>query len=613
MAFVFMLLTLAAISTGAGLQVRLFNNTALAGHPMTSPWIVQKPTFTHKNRGAPFSASMTGTLTADRGYSYVFNCSFGGAVLGFAHIDGHLVCQTGVNGPHPPAGPSVISTAYDNPLPVLSATAWPVRLLIVHNGTGHDEVTFGMNISRQLVFHGGEANGAGDNHTGSDQILLPDRGSETASGSDTWLDQEGVLSPDLAAAEMQRDMLQQQAAQGWAPWYDMSYTRLVRLPEGSTLTIALCDNGSSDASDDARCITETRTDWKPPHEADVVLRLGPHAYDRSYAQLFLATATCNVSIAYGGGAHLLVSVDVVDGCGNGTELVLAAGSAWYRLHTLGATMDSLTFTPFGDGVKTTAIFSTVPGGQSSLVIPQSLSAQPHLVLPLSRNTSVGLSDERLGHSEIRARLNAAWLAERQRYDAYGELAEVKMAVQGDTRVKGPDPHLTAPTLSHAQPHQSCPSRSQPQSRSRPRFSFHSRCPSGSCPTATPHSTISKVFPHPVPSATPSPRAHPFPDRIPSTRCHAAGVMWNVVWNPIESVIAPVIRGNPWGWDPATVNDDWPYVLFDWDTHFAAYMLSLDARELGYSTLIQVCYCQPRRPHRTAPDVAHAHDNATILT
>ena len=29
-----------------------------------------------------------------------------------------------------------------------------------------------------------------------------------------------------------------------------------------------------------------------------------------------------------------------------------------------------------------------------------------------------------------------------------------------------------------------------------------------------------------------------------------------------------------------------YVLFDWDTHFAAYMLSLDARELGYSVLIQ---------------------------
>ena len=32
-----------------------------------------------------------------------------------------------------------------------------------------------------------------------------------------------------------------------------------------------------------------------------------------------------------------------------------------------------------------------------------------------------------------------------------------------------------------------------------------------------------------------------------------------------------------------------YVLFDWDTHFAAYMLSLDARELGYSVLIQATW------------------------
>ena len=80
-----------------------------------------------------------------------------------------------------------------------------------------------------------------------------------------------------------------------------------------------------------------------------------------------------------------------------------------------------------------------------------------------------------------------------------------------------------------------------------------------------------------------------------------------------------MRGNPWEWDTAVVDDDWPYVLFDWDTHFAAYalslalshhlppslhfirplplpptspspcryMLSLDAKELAYSTLIAI--------------------------
>ena len=58
-------------------------------------------------------------------------------------------------------------------------------------------------------------------------------------------------------------------------------------------------------------------------------------------------------------------------------------------------------------------------------------------------------------------------------------------------------------------------------------------------------------------------------------------------NPIEhGPFAPVIRGNPWGLDKGVVNDDWPFVIFDWDNHFGAYMLSLDAKEQGYSALIQ---------------------------
>ena len=51
--------------------------------------------------------------------------------------------------------------------------------------------------------------------------------------------------------------------------------------------------------------------------------------------------------------------------------------------------------------------------------------------------------------------------------------------------------------------------------------------------------------------------------------------------------SPVIRGDPWHLDAGVLNDDWAYVIFDWDNHFGAYMLSLDAKELGYSALIQV--------------------------
>jgi len=145
---------------------------------------------------------------------------------------------------------------------------------------------------------------------------------------------------------------------------------------------------------------------------------------------------------------------------------------------------------------------------------------------LAGGGSVGFSSKApLPAARIRATLRAAWEAEQARYGAYGEHAEVKMAVQ-------------------------------------------------------------------------------------------AGAMWNVVYNPLESVIAPVIRGNPWGWDPAVLSDDWPYVLFDWDTHFAALMLSLDAagKELGYSVLIQVVKAKSAEgfvPNGYAPTRKSTHSQPPV--
>ena len=98
-------------------------------------------------------------------------------------------------------------------------------------------------------------------------------------------------------------------------------------------------------------------------------------------QLYLAAAGCNVSVTTGGGEALLVDVEVVAGC-DATELVLTGSSyadsgrqarmayqrarrpvcssrprplvlrsAWYRMHEVSATGRSLTFTPYGDGVR----------------------------------------------------------------------------------------------------------------------------------------------------------------------------------------------------------------------------------------------------------------------
>ena len=274
----------------------------------------------------------------------------------------------------------------------------------------------------------------------------------------------------------------------------MSYTKLVRLPEGSALTLALCDSAGTNGS--VRCLLQTRTDWKPEGHADVQLRLGARAYDASFMQLYVGTASCNVSVTLNGGEELLAEVAVVAGC-EGTELVLVGGSAWQRQQAVTASKDTLAFAPYGDHLRGSTLVCTEVGG-GSLVLPSEVASQPHLALPLAEGRAIGLSSDAavVGLPAIRQALGAARAAEEARYAAYGEHAEVKRAVQ-------------------------------------------------------------------------------------------AGVTWNTVWHPLKGVIAPVVRGNPWGWDMSPVSDDWPFVIFDWDTCFAALMLGMDAKALAYSVLISV--------------------------
>ena len=480
-----MLSSLLSVVNTHGLTLTSFDNTAFSGAGVSS--LVAEPFAAHNGR-QPFSARLTGILAVERGYLYNFSCSFGEAVLGYVHIDGHLVCQVGVNGPHKPTPSSVRSTFYDNPLPVLSSTAWPLRLAIVHNGSASvPKLAFGVNITRVRA----NGDGAGSVATPTDHP--------------SWL--AGALSPDLPPEERQRDALQDKLASGWGPWYDMSFTRLVRLPEGSALDLILCEpNSTATANTTAVCMpAEARVDWGPSGGAE--LRPGAHAYDRSFVQLFVSTRTCNVSLSYAGGDELALLAAVISGC-DGAELLMVGASAWYRMHRLhstGSPPSRLTFVPYGTGgLRTSTLYTSVAAETCpSLTLPAHLSSQPHLALPLCSG-EIGISSgEPRSAADISSQLSAAWADEERRYAHFGEHAEAKMAVQ-------------------------------------------------------------------------------------------AGVMWNVVYNPLERVIAPVIRGNPWGWDPATLNDDWPYVLFDWDTHFAAYMLSLDARELSYSVLIQIVKAKSAR-------------------
>ena len=68
----------------------------------------------------------------------------------------------------------------------------------------------------------------------------------------------------------------------------------------------------------------------------------------------------------------------------------------------------------------------------------------------------------------------------------------------------------------------------------------------------------------------------------------AATLWNYIYSPAEyGPFLPVSRS--WNFVKQAVNNDWAYVIFDWDNIFASYMTSLDAASKGiaYSNLIQV--------------------------
>ena len=113
-----------------GVQLRIFNNTALAGTPIATRTVPElAAAFDDMPRGAAFSAELTSTLTANSSRTYSFLCNFTEATLAYLHVDDHLVCESGVN------APSGSVTTLDQPLPVHRRTQWPVRLSVVFNGS----------------------------------------------------------------------------------------------------------------------------------------------------------------------------------------------------------------------------------------------------------------------------------------------------------------------------------------------------------------------------------------------------------------------------------------------------------------------------------------------
>ena len=87
----------AAVSAGGGITLRVYDNTGLAGRPVSTSVLpttaFELPAGSH---GGAWSASLTGMLEFPAaGGLYNFSCSFLRTTLGFVWVDGHRVCNDG--------------------------------------------------------------------------------------------------------------------------------------------------------------------------------------------------------------------------------------------------------------------------------------------------------------------------------------------------------------------------------------------------------------------------------------------------------------------------------------------------------------------------------------
>ena len=404
-ALLLLLCRLVSSSSPSGLTLAVYNSTALSGHVLATR-TVPGLSFVLP-AGQPTSAEITGVLISRPGDVLSISCEFSGATLAMLHIDDHLVCQHGANAGAGCRTDNHLCNGTDSPLTVRSRTNLPVRLALFVNESRATPI----DVRVQLKLASGRA---------------------------------PSFSPALPPLEVQRRVLQKSLLQGWGLFYDMSYLDHVLLPQAARVKLAICET----APRGNNCLEQGRIDWPDSSGLPSDIRLGMHAYDRSYSQLHVAVGRCNLSISASGGSELRLLVEQVpsanasanastnasanasaDPC-EGLLLVLIGLSTWYRANRVSSDGAShLSFASYGLG--TSHVRSTRPADAAHAPLKPAVAAAPHLAFHLREGFRLGLysGDTTSSLEVVTAALQAARLRELGTYARYGKLAETKMVVQ----------------------------------------------------------------------------------------------------------------------------------------------------------------------------------------
>lgn len=357
---------LSFLGAESGLTYHLYENAALAGIPSvtgTTETAELSLAPTRQQDGTNdvcyLSGELVGTATIDTDGLYTFECHFSATSTGWVWIDGHQVCGDG--------HAYVPRDEIDNPLPIRTTHRkqdYPFRVHITSNDTTwcnrHGNISGG---------DGGEVVPSVKVNWKRDELPEANKQKE-ATTIETTVDasrqkiqsnefqlmthESGIsFQPRLSPPEEQREELQRSLKQGWGYWLRTSILSIVKLPEGLVMELSLCQVSTGKCLDNAI-----------PDDAGVI-RVGLHAYDRSYVgynitfQGLELSMECSVGGSNQDELQFLISPIFCDhpNCAGDFELHVTGRYAWFRPGTISEIDSGLSFaTPGLGAVDLTTVF-----------------------------------------------------------------------------------------------------------------------------------------------------------------------------------------------------------------------------------------------------------------
>jgi len=247
-----------------------------------------------------------------------------------------------------------------------------------------------------------------------------------------------ALAPKLPPLEVKRRELQDALKVGWSTW---SYNMLgvVRLPDSSVLTTALCQLSTQD------CLLQTHIE-----DPAAQIRVGVFAADASYWQFYLGYKGVNVSLSYSGGSGPLNVLAEPQSCAapvncSDYALVILPRFAWFRNGdvTVDNATGTVTLAPMG--MPNRVVQMTGPNEDLTPHLPRTLDGYPLLSIGLGKG-AVGMQEKAAGAvagagaeasaaptvAAISQIIAAARAKEYASYAKFGKFATVKEAVQAAT-------------------------------------------------------------------------------------------------------------------------------------------------------------------------------------